>query len=67
MTDRANADRRDLVAQIKNRALIYMEIFDVLSAEVGAARPRPCSPRRSSARLAAGKSLARHAPDDLEG
>ena len=28
-------DRRDLVSQIKNRALIYMEIYDVLCAEVG--------------------------------
>ena len=33
-----NNDRRDLIGQIKNRALIYMEMYDVLCAEVGAAR-----------------------------
>jgi len=28
--------RRDLVAQMKNRALIYMEIYDVLRKQLGA-------------------------------
>jgi len=68
MMDSTNADRRDLVAQIKNRALIYMEIYDVLSAEVGAARAETLLSEAIFQRgLAAGKSLAKHAPDDLEG
>jgi len=29
--------RRDLVAQMKNRALIYLEMYDVLAEELGAA------------------------------
>jgi L-2-amino-thiazoline-4-carboxylic acid hydrolase len=63
-----NNDRRDLVAQIKNRALIYMEMYDVLSAEVGAARAETLLAEAIFQRgLAAGKSLAKHAPDDLEG
>lgn len=63
-----NNDRRDLVAQIKNRALIYMEIFDVLSAEVGATRAETLLAEAIFQRgLSAGKALAKHAPDDLEG
>ena len=61
-------DRRDLVGQIKNRALIYMEVYNVLSAEVGAARAETLLAEAIFQRgLAAGKYLARHAPDDLEG
>jgi hypothetical protein len=61
-------DRRDLVGQIKNRALIYMEIYDVLCAEVGAARAETLLAEAIFQRgFSAGKSLARHAPDDLEG
>ena len=30
--------RRDLIAQMKNRALIYMEMYDVLAEEFGPAR-----------------------------
>ena len=63
-----NNDRRDLIAQIKNRALIYMEIFDVLSAEVGATRAETLLAEAIFQRgLSAGKALAKHAPDDLEG
>jgi hypothetical protein len=63
-----NNDRRDLVGQIKNRALIYMEIYDVLSAEVGAARAETLLSEAIFQRgLSAGKALAKHGPDDLEG
>ena len=63
-----NNDRRDLIAQIKNRALIYMEIFDVLSAEIGATRAETLLAEAIFQRgLSAGKALAKHAPDDLEG
>jgi hypothetical protein len=63
-----NNDRRDLVAQLKNRALIYMEMYDVLSAEVGAARAETLLAEAIFQRgLSAGKALAKHAPDDLEG
>ena len=61
-------DRKDLVGQIKNRALIYMEIYDVLSAEVGAARAETLLAEAIFQRgLSAGKALAGHAPDDLDG
>ena len=63
-----NSDRRDLVGQLKNRALIYMEIYDVLSAEMGAARAEKLLAEAIFRRgLSAGKALARHAPDDLQG
>ncbi len=63
-----NNERRDLLAQIRNRALIYMEIYDVLSAEVGAMRAETLLAEAIFARgLSAGKSLAQHAPDDLAG
>ena len=61
-------DRRDLVAQMKNRALIYMEIYDVLSAELGAAKAEALLAKAIYQRgLSAGKSLAQHAPADLAG
>ena len=61
-------DRRDLVGQIKSRALLYMEIYDVLSAEVGAARAETLLAEAIFQRgLSAGKALAKYAPDDLEG
>lgn len=63
-----NNDRRDLIAQIKNRALIYMEMFDVLAAEVGAARAETLLAEAIFQRgLSAGKSLAKYGPDNLEG
>jgi hypothetical protein len=30
--------RADLIAQMKNRALVYMEMYDVLAEELGPAR-----------------------------
>ena len=61
-------DRRDLIAQIKNRALIYMEIYDVLAAEVGAARAETMLAEAIFQRgLSAGKSLANYGPDELAG
>jgi len=60
--------RKDLIAQMKNRALIYMEMYDVLSAELGAQRAEALLTKAIFRRgLAAGKSLAKHAPDDLAG
>ena len=68
MNEKANADRRDLVGQLKNRALIYMEIYDVLAAELGAASAEKLLTDAIYRRgLSAGKSLAQHAPDDLDG
>ena len=60
--------RKDLIAQMKNRALIYMEMYDVLSAELGAAQAEALLTRAIFRRgLAAGRALAKHAPDDLAG
>jgi hypothetical protein len=60
--------RKDLIAQMKNRALIYMEMYDVLCAELGTAKAEELLTRAIFRRgLAAGRSLARHAPDDLAG
>ena len=60
--------RKDLIAQMKNRALIYMEMYDVLVAEIGAARAETLMSEAIFQRgLSAGKALAQHAPDDLEG
>jgi hypothetical protein len=63
-----NTDRRDLVGQLKNRALIYLEIYDVLARELGAARAEALLTEAIFKRgLSAGKGLAQHAPSDLEG
>jgi hypothetical protein len=60
--------RKDLIAQMKNRALIYMEMYDVLAEEIGAAKAEALLTKAIYRRgLSAGKSLARHAPDDLAG
>lgn len=62
-------DRKDLIAQMKNRALIYMEMYDVLSAELGVQKAEALLTKAIFRRgLSAGKSLAqqvRHAPADL--
>lgn len=61
-------DRRDLVGQLKNRALIYVEMYDVLAKEVGSERAEKLMTEAIFRRgLSAGKSLAKHAPGDLEG
>ena len=60
--------RKDLVGQLKNRALVYLEIYDTLAEELG--------PQKAEALLAkaiyrrgcsAGKALAAHAPANFAG
>lgn len=64
----ANTDRRDLVGQLKNRALIYMEVYDVLARELGPERAEKLLSEAIFRRgLSAGKGLAKHAPADLVG
>jgi hypothetical protein len=64
----ADTDRRDLVAQMKNRALIYMETYDVLAEELGAAKAEELLTRAIYRRgRAMGKSFAKFGPADLEG
>jgi len=60
--------RRDLVAQMKNRALIYMEIYDVLRKQVGAKRAEALLTQAIYRRgRSAGKALAKYAPANLDG
>lgn len=60
--------RRDLIAQMKNRALVYLEMYDVLAEEVGAARAEALLSKAIYRRgCAAGASLAKFAPADLAG
>jgi hypothetical protein len=64
----ADNDRRDLVAQMKNRALVYMEMYDVLEAELGAKKAEELLTRAIYRRgKAMGKSFAKFGPADLEG
>jgi hypothetical protein len=64
----ADTDRRDLVAQMKNRALIYMETYDVLAEELGAAKAEALLTKAIYRRgRAMGKSFAKFGPADLEG
>lgn len=64
----ADNDRRDLVAQMKNRALIYLEMYDVLEAELGATKAEELLTRAIYRRgEAMGKAFAKYAPADLEG
>ena len=64
----ADNDRRDLVAQMKNRALIYKETYDVLAEELGAAKAEALLTRAIYQRgRAMGKSFAKYAPADLNG
>lgn len=61
-------DRRDLVAQMKNRALIYKETYDVLAEELGAAKAEELLTRAIYRRgRAMGAPLAKFAPADLAG
>ena len=63
-----NNDKRDLIGQLKNRALIYLEIYDVLERELGAERAERLLTEAIFRRgIDAGKTLAKHAPADLEG
>ena len=60
--------RRDLIAQMKNRALIYMEMYDVLVEEFGEAKAEQLLAKSIYRRgCSAGKSLAKFAPADLAG
>ncbi|MDX1377070.1 MAG: L-2-amino-thiazoline-4-carboxylic acid hydrolase [Burkholderiales bacterium] len=61
-------DRRDLVAQLKNRALIYLEIYDVLAEELGAGRAEALLARAIERRgRDSGRALAAFAPADFDG
>jgi len=60
--------RKDLIAQMKNRALIYMEIYDTLVEELGEAKAEQLLAKAIYKRgCSAGKSLAKFAPADLAG
>jgi hypothetical protein len=60
--------RRDLVAQMKNRALIYMEIYDVLRKRLGAKQAEAMLTEAIFRRgRAAGKALAKFSPANLRG
>ena len=61
-------DRAHLIGQLKNRALIYMEMYDVLAEELGLERAEVLMTRAIYRRgRSAGKALARYAPRDLAG
>lgn len=60
--------RADLIAQMKNRALIYLEMYDVLAEELGAAKAEALLTRAIYRRgRSAGAALAKYAPADLAG
>lgn len=60
--------RKDLVAQMKNRALIYMEMYDVLAEELGAKRAEALLTKAIYRRgRSAGAALAQFGPGDLAG
>jgi hypothetical protein len=60
--------RKDLIAQMKNRALIYMEMYDVLAGELGGQKAEALLTEAIYRRgRAAGAALARFAPGDLAG
>jgi L-2-amino-thiazoline-4-carboxylic acid hydrolase len=64
----ADNDRRDLIAQMKNRALVYMEVYDVLVEELGEAKAEALLTRAITRRgRAMGTNFARFAPADLKG
>lgn len=60
--------RKDLVAQMKNRALIYLEMYDVLAEELGAGRAEVLLTKAIYRRgRSAGAALAKFGPGDLAG
>lgn len=64
----ADNDRRDLVAQMKNRALVYMEMYDVLAEELGEQKAEALLTRAIYRRgRSMGKSFAKFGPSDLDG
>jgi len=61
-------DRNDLIAQLKNRALVYLEVYDVLTEELGAARAENLLSKAIERRgRSAGRALARFAPANFDG
>ncbi len=60
--------RSDLIAQMKNRALLYLEIYDVLAGEFGAAKAEQLLAKAIYRRgCSAGKPFGKFAPADLAG
>jgi len=60
--------RKDLVAQMKNRALIYLEMYDVLAEELGEPRAEALLTKAIYRRgRSAGAALAKFGPADLAG
>jgi len=61
-------DRKDLIAQLKNRALVYLEVYDVLTEELSAERAESLLVRAIERRgRSAGRALAQFAPADFDG
>ena len=61
-------DRRDLIAQLKNRALIYLEVYDVLSDALGAEGAEQLLATAIERRgRGAGRALVPYAPADFDG
>ncbi|MEX2199085.1 MAG: L-2-amino-thiazoline-4-carboxylic acid hydrolase [Burkholderiales bacterium] len=64
----SDQDRRDLVAQMKNRALVYMEMYDVLVEDLGEQKAEALLTKAIYRRgKAMGKSFSKFGPADLEG
>jgi hypothetical protein len=64
----ADNDRRDLVAQMKNRALVYLEMYDVLVEEYGETKAEELLTRAIYRRgRAMGRNFSKFAPADLKG
>jgi len=60
--------RADLIGQMKNRALIYMEMYDVLAEEFGSARAEALLTKAIYRRgWAAGAAFAKYSPANLAG
>jgi hypothetical protein len=61
-------DRGHLIAQMKNRALIYLEMYDVLAEELGAEKAEALLSKAIYRRgRKAGAAFAKFGPADLEG
>ena len=64
----SDQDRRDLVAQMKNRALVYMEMYDVLVEDLGEKKAEELLTRAIYNRgKAMGRNFAKYGPTDLDG
>ena len=62
------SDRTDLIAQMKNRALIYLEMYDVLVEEFGEQKAEALLTKAIYRRgLQMGKPLRKFSPNDLAG